>query len=237
MPAAAPATMNQSQIVDRLGEGSRQLGLALESAALRRLSDYLLDLCKWNRKINLVASASATEIIDGHFLDSLALAPILFSLPSAGPLLDIGSGAGFPGLVLKTAYPELQVVLVEPRQKRATFLRHIIRTLKLPGIEVNTLHLTPDDAQQQQMLGRFPVITSRALADLGGFLCLAAAFCEPEGFILCMKGRKATDELGKWQQARAGSPFRLVAQHDYILPFSDIQRHILVFGHSRNNLP
>ncbi len=146
-------------------------------------------------------------------------------------MLDIGSGAGFPGLVLKAAYPEPRVVLVEPRQKRASFLRHIIRTLKLTGIEVYTLHLTPDDPRQQQKLGRFPLITSRALTDLGGFLSLAAAYCAPAGFVLGMKGRKASEELSQWQQSQPDSPFTQVARHTYTLPFSDIQRHILVFQH------
>lgn len=229
--------MSSSQIGERFTEGSRQLGLTLDNAALRRLTGYFQELWKWNRKMNLVASASAKEIIDSHFLDSLALAPVLFSLSNAGPLLDIGSGAGFPGLVLKAAYPELQTVLVEPRQKRATFLRHVIRSLELTDIDVHTLHLTPDDRRQMEQLGRFPVITSRALTDIGGFLALASSFCEPKGFILCMKGRKAADELAHWQRNNSGSPFLLVSRHTYPLPFSDIQRQILVLRHTSNTHP
>lgn len=221
--------MSLARIHARLTEGVRQLALNLDKTALERLTAYFLELRKWNRKMNLVAEASEQEIIDGHFLDSLALAPVLFSLPAPGPLLDIGSGAGFPGLVLKAAYPELQVVLVEPRQKRSSFLRHIIRKLHLSGIDVYSLHLVPDDEAQQHKIGRYPLITSRALTDLGGFLSLAAAYCETVGFVLCMKGRKATEEMNQWQKIHPDSPFTLVVRHSYLLPFSEIQRHILVF--------
>ena len=124
-----------------LEDGLGRLGLALDEAKVEALCVYFAELSKWNRKMNLVAHAAAQQVLEAHFLDSLTLLPFLRATDVQKKLLDVGSGAGFPGLVLKTVLPELEVTLIEPRQKRVSFLKHIIRTLGLKGVEVLAIRL------------------------------------------------------------------------------------------------
>jgi len=215
---------------DYLSDGMQRLGISLDPEAVDRLFAYCRELIKWNKTINLVAAAPLRDLVELHFLDSLALLPLLNSLCPSASLLDIGSGAGFPGLALKAASPDRPVTLVEPRQKRATFLRHVIRQLGLTGATVHTLHLSPNDAGQRRDIGLFAAVTSRAVADLATFLPLAAAFCLPGGCVFCMKGKKAEEEIDRWlAERRAPLPLQLHRRHSYTLPCSGAQREILVF--------
>jgi len=212
-----------------LTEGLEGLQIQLDQAAVDRLLLYYAELIKWNRTVNLVGTDAAAETVELHFLDSLALTPALRCFGWPGPLLDIGSGAGFPGLVLAAAFPDLVTHLVEPRQKRAVFLRHIIRSLRLSNSTVHSLHLRGNDPIQQQKLGLFSAITSRALTDLRQFLRLSASFCHTGGHVLCMKGKRAGEELADFRNDPVFQHFKLVHQHHYPLPFSKADRTILIF--------
>lgn len=116
-----------------LERGTRAVGLALSPVQVDQFLTYLELLLKWNRKMNLTALRAPEEIISRHFLDSLLLIPYL---PEKGRLLDIGSGAGFPGLPLKIARPGLSVDLAEATDKKVSFLKEVIRCLGLQGIRV-----------------------------------------------------------------------------------------------------
>ena len=211
-------------------EGLRHMGLSLDEGDVDRLLVYCRELMKWNRTINLVAAAPIRAIIDLHFLDALAMLPVLQSLCPSASLLDIGTGAGFPGLVVKAAFPEIKLTLLEPRQKRVSFLNHIIRTLSLKAVKVLPLHLEAGKAEHAALVGRHSVVTSRALADISGFLRLAASVCQPGGYALCMKGPRAAEEITSMQQDdNEQSPFRLDNTIPYTLPFSGQQRSIVIF--------
>ncbi|MFU8819302.1 MAG: 16S rRNA (guanine(527)-N(7))-methyltransferase RsmG [Desulfurivibrio sp.] len=211
-----------------LTDGARRMGLPLEPAALERLLAYYAQLLKWNRKINLVAQAPELELLETHFLDSLTLLPLLPPPDTSAvplPLLDIGSGAGFPGLVLKCCLPErLDVTLVEPRQKRVAFLRQVVRTVGLgTGVRVLAQRLEPGER------GSWPLITSRAFASIADFLALSATLSPPGGRVICMKGPRAEEELALWQQQDQADLFRLQEVRSFALPFSGAARHLLLF--------
>ncbi|MDD5759064.1 MAG: 16S rRNA (guanine(527)-N(7))-methyltransferase RsmG [Desulfobulbaceae bacterium] len=209
-----------------LNSGLLSLGLEpLSAPCLARFWLYFLELEKWNRKMNLVAKATEKDILETHFLDSLTLLPELID----GPLLDVGSGAGFPGLALKIAKPELSVVLLEPRQKRVNFLRHVIRSLHLQDIEVVPDRLTADDQAFISTYGQFPLITSRALAEIDPFLALVAAVSPPAGRVLCMKGPRCEEELAAWRQQSPCSPFVMERGVHFALPFSGAGRSVVIF--------
>lgn len=212
-----------------LREGLARLRLVLDDAAVADLCRYQAELAKWSRKMNLVAKAPLAETIETHFLDSLTLLPVLEELPIAGPLLDIGSGAGFPGLALKIARPGLTITLVEPRQKRVSFLRHVIRTLGLTTIEVIDERIEPGQATLRGMIRTFPVITSRAFTAIAGFLDCCAALSPPGGVVICMKGRRAPEEIAEWQTRAPHSPYTLTATFETALPFSQVPRCLLLF--------
>lgn len=212
-----------------LRDGLSRLGLTLHATAVADLCRYHAELAKWSQKMNLIAKAPLAEVIETHFLDSLTLLPVLDELPATGPLLDIGSGAGFPGLALKIARPALHVTLVEPRQKRVSFLRHVIRTLGLSGIEVVEERIEPGQATLKGVARSFPIITSRAFTAIAGFLDCAAALNPPGGAVICMKGRRAPEEIAEWQALSPASPYSLTKTFTTALPFSSIPRCLLLF--------
>src|SRR5210317_1520077 len=137
--------MNPSEINNFLGKGLDLMGLNLNNQpeALSRLSIYFHELKKWNRKINLVArTLDDRQILENHFIDSLTLLSCLDNENLKNEtVLDVGTGAGFPGLLLKTVCPLLPVFLIEPRRNRFYFLKHIVRTLKLQGVEILCVRL------------------------------------------------------------------------------------------------
>ncbi len=207
------------------------MGVTLDAQARKRLLRYCAELTRWSAKINLVAKAPLRETWETHFLDSLTLLRILPSPESAQqPLLDIGTGAGFPGLALKAARPELPVILVEPRQKRVSFLRHVIRTLGLKDIEVLCGRLEKNSGEVDGQILSAPLITSRAFTDIGEFLLHTAAISPTGARVICMKGPKAGEEIAAWRLAQPDSPYRLQEIIELTLPFSGKMRNLVIFS-------
>ncbi|MEN8136356.1 MAG: 16S rRNA (guanine(527)-N(7))-methyltransferase RsmG [Thermodesulfobacteriota bacterium] len=209
--------------------GLKRLDLELSDRAIEQLCTYLAELQKWNKRINLVATAPLETLIETHFLDSLTLLPLVKDCPPPG-LMDVGSGAGFPGLVLKIACPDLEVTMLEPRQKRTSFMRQAIRILGLKGVSVLETRLEKDNPQLSQWQNATPILTSRAFASINLFLDLAAPFCAPGGKVICMKGRKAEAEVAEWQKLSTASPFKLTETITTALPFTNVPRKLLVFS-------
>ena len=199
------------------------MAVELDVQQSRRLYEYFLELKRWSRKVNLISkSATDEEIVEKHFLDSLALLNLL-KLPSAS-LLDVGSGAGFPGLVCKAARPEMKVDLVEPRLKRVSFLRHICRLLDLADVEVHGCRLEDRTLEGEATYGW---VVSRAVAEIGDFLTLCSRFKEYGSSVVCMKGPGYLGELD--DRTIAASGWHLTDTKTYCLPFSGAQRSLLVF--------
>lgn len=218
--------MADTESRDILERGLAALDLRVEEKAREQLRLYCRELLRWNEKMNLIAKAPLERIWETHFLDSLTLLPLL----DTSPLADIGSGAGFPGLALKIARPELAVILVEPRQKRVSFLKHIIRTLGLENIEVRCGRL---EKENNLVAGRplsAPIVTSRAFTAIPDFLLHAEPVNPVGGRVLCMKGPKAEEEIAAWRLAQAESPYRLQEIRSLTLPFSGLVRNLVVFA-------
>ena len=201
--------------------GLDRLGVKLEGDQVDNILLYCHELQKWNKRINLIArNTPATEVIEKHFLDSLTLLPVIDQYGgNSATLLDVGTGAGFPGLVLAAALPDLQVTLVEPRQKRVSFLRHIIRTLQLTNVRLI------EDRLEQAGLSKhdFTFITSRAVADGGRFLAMLGDVPGPDTLVIVMQ---ATDDLEQWIQGSQG--WQLVKKRKLQLPISGAPRLLSV---------
>lgn len=219
---------------EQLRDGARILEIGLEAQAVERLFVYFTELLHWSRKINLIAKGTGeAEILENHFLDSLTLLPLLslFSPSDQCRLLDVGTGAGFPGLVCKAARPELTVTLLEPRLKRVSFLRHVIRTLGLTGVEVLAGRVE-DEALLPPMLSNsiFTHITSRAVTDCGDFLQMVNRLCAPQTTVICMKGSKWRQELQDMGTLSPAISFQHVSTVERELPFSGAKRALLSFA-------
>ncbi len=218
--------INQDEASRYLKRGVQALGFeSLPDSCFTQFWFYFSELEKWNRKMNLVAKAADMDILETHFLDSLTLLPEI----NTGSLLDVGSGAGFPGLALKIACPQLAVTLLEPRQKRVSFLQHVIRSLHLTGIEVVAKRLVMDDQAFVQAHGQFSSITCRALSEIDSFLSLVEPLVPVQGRVLCMKGPRCDEELAIWRQQSPSSPFALERCVRFSLPFSGAERSLVIF--------
>ncbi|UCD65477.1 MAG: 16S rRNA (guanine(527)-N(7))-methyltransferase RsmG [Deltaproteobacteria bacterium] len=214
-----------------LAQGLNIMGLSLDNQpqALSRLSHYFQELKKWNRKVNLVArTLDDKEILENHFLDSLTL---LSLLPQESLkqeiLLDVGTGAGFPGLVLKAACPTLSVTLVEPRKNRFYFLKHIARVLNLKGLEVLDISLEEKVKAKELSTRRFSFITSRAFTDILGFIKIAYPYLEKDGRIVLMKGPGIVNEMNNLGQIEMDGNFFETESKTLTLPFAKKKRWLV----------
>lgn len=207
-----------------LAEGAKVFGIDLDEKGIEAFERYCRELLKWNQKINLTAIRTEKGILLKHFLDSLSVHPYL---SEASILLDIGSGAGFPGIPLKIIAPALEVTLIDSVQKKVDFQRHIIRTLHLKGIEA--IHGRVQDQEViQRMEERFDVVISRAFSDLSTLLTLSHPLLKKRGKVLAMKGKREGEEDPS-SSARERAPFRLQKAITFILPFSSFERTIFLF--------
>jgi 16S rRNA (guanine527-N7)-methyltransferase len=207
-----------------LTEGAKAFGIHLDEEAVHRFSIYLDELLKWNRKINLTAIRTEREIIIKHFLDSLSVYPYLFQHHI---LLDIGSGAGFPGIPLKIVGPGFNIALVDSVLKKVDFQNHIIRTLRLDGIKAVHGRLEPRRVPEE-LAGRFDAVVARALSDLKTFLSIAYLCLRAGGTAVAMKGKGNEEELRAAIEAEA-SRYSLSNSVTFSLPFTRIERSILFF--------
>jgi 16S rRNA (guanine527-N7)-methyltransferase len=205
-------------------EGAKTFGIDLDEKAIEAFELYLKELLKWNQKINLTAIRSAKGIVLKHFLDSLSVYPYL---PEHSFILDIGSGAGFPGIPLRIIQPSFEITLIDSVRKKVDFQRHIIRMLDLKGTEA--IHgRVQDGGVLQRLRGRFDITLSRAFSDLRTFLLLSLPVLKQEGTVIAMKG-EADDEEIRLLTGTEGIQYRLQKTIPLTLPFSSFKRTILLF--------
>jgi 16S rRNA (guanine527-N7)-methyltransferase len=205
-------------------EGAKAFGIYFDKKIAEAFELYLKELLKWNQKMNLTAIRTEKGIVLKHFLDSLSVFPYLSHVSS---LLDIGSGAGFPGIPLKIVQPSSEVTLIDSVRKKVDFQRHIIRMLGLKGMEA--IHGRVQGREIRQTMGeRFDMIISRAFSDLQTFLILSFPLLKKGGIVLAMKGEVNSEEirfLSKLEEVR----YRLQKTVSFFLPFSSLKRSILLF--------
>lgn len=206
-----------------LEAGLSQLGLSRPHLADRLLA-YLELLVKWNRAFNLTAVREPGEMVRRHLLDSLAILPWV----EGERLLDVGSGAGLPGIPLAIARPRLHVVLLDSNGKKARFLRQAKLELGLDNVDVVEARVescAPDKP--------FDLISSRAFAQLDEFLALTGPLLAPGGRWLAMKGRLDENEL-----AAVDSGQFIVRPHRLTVPGLDAERHLIeIQRKTRTNEP
>ena len=174
---------------------AKTIEIDLDHTLNRLFSIHAIELIKWTQKINITTITDPIEVASNHFLDSLV--PSQFIPPEAA-MLDIGSGGGFPGIPLKVILPKLSVTLIDASRKKTSFLKHVIRTLKLDNIEA--LHIRAEDlAIQPSYINRFDVIISRALSSLDAFVRLALPLLANGGVIIALRGEVDKAELDNLQ--------------------------------------
>jgi 16S rRNA (guanine527-N7)-methyltransferase len=232
--------MHPADIENFLAQGLDLMRLSLDNQpeALSRLALYFHELKKWNRKINLIArTLNDHQILENHFLDSLTLLSFLdLENQEQEIVLDVGTGAGFPGLVIKTVCPLLSVVLIEPRKNRYYFLKHIVRVLDLQGVELLNVRIEETTELKELSERKFSFITSRAFTDINQFIRLTAPYLLRGGRIVCMKGPGAEKELDTLVRKGLAEKFYVVETKKLQLPFSEAERILIFIKHSDEKL-
>lgn len=203
---------------DIIVKGAQSLGIPLDNRAVDRMMLHLTLLMEWGKKKNLTAIRDPKEIAIRHFLDSLT---VLNVIPEGNPLtmLDIGSGAGFPGVVIRTARAAFQLTLLDRDVYRIVFLKHLVGKLGIEGVRFlnSTLEALPNDPN----FPRFDIIVSRAYSSDPIFWDDLIPLVNPGGSIIRMAG-PSFDEAGFVLRN-----FRLTARWSGELPFSDYSRTVL----------
>lgn len=205
--------MKDAELIDLLRKGSLELGVELNDTQAAAFLTYLRELKAWNKKINLTAIEDEKDIIIKHFLDSLT--PVS-RLSGVRTMLDIGAGAGFPGLPLKIVRPELELTLLDSVEKKVNFMKHIARTLGMSGVEAIPHRAEAPDLVYR-LSNRFDCVISRAFAEMEAFAALAFPYIRPGGMLLAMKGPSVAEEL-------RGLEIKGLSQPEIVevrVPFSD----------------
>lgn len=211
-------------------EGLQQLYLDLNATQLEQLATYRRELLDWNTRINLTAITDPQEVLIKHFLDSFSLLSVYNA--EKARVLDIGTGAGFPGLVLKIVRPQWDVILLEATGKKVTFLQHIIETLHLT--HVTAIHGRAEElAHKPTYRARFDLVTARAVSTLPTLLEYATPYSRAGGTIILPKKGDLTEELAHGKRAAAQLGATFVADHLVQLAGLDDGRRLLVWKQNK----
>ena len=215
MPASdKPTPRSEAVPLDhaRLVDGARELGLDLPEETLASFDRYVALLRSWNERMNLVSRGSLATVESRHILDSLT-ALLAFEGAPTGSVIDVGSGAGFPGLPLKIVYPQIDLTLLEGTGKKVRFLEAAIKELGLEGVDAVS--------ERAETLGRdreyreaFHVVLARGLAPLAVLAELTLPFCRQRGIVVAHKSPGVESEVEEARRAiemLGGAPPRIVA--------------------------
>lgn len=181
--------MKSAALNKDLRQAASGFGLDLNQRAIEQLTTYVETLLHWRTHISLTTAATSSQIVEEHIADSFALVGHLSEDPCL--MIDIGSGAGFPGVPVAIVRPDVRVTLVESRRKRANFLREALRRSEIGNAQVSEARA---ESLAESLRGAAQVITSRALGSLGDLLALAEELLAPGGCVLAMKGPRGRAE-------------------------------------------
>jgi len=210
-----------------LRDGAAEIGIPLGDTELEQFSRFAVELAKWNSKINLTAIKDDKEVVLKHFLDSLT---VVGKVRLSGRVLDVGSGAGFPGIPLQIVRPDLEIVSVDAVEKKVLFQRHAARTLGL--VNFKAVHARGETLQS--IYGSyFDIIVSRAFTDLLSFVRMVRPLLADGGAIVAMKGSEGKSEVAQYENELSGLGLCVDSVQEFSLPVEGDRRSIITISHKR----
>ena len=219
-------TLKQNYDTTQFENDLKQLGIALSDHQMKQFLKYYELLVEWNEFMNLTAITEYDEVMKKHFLDSLSLIKT-YDVSKNRTVIDVGTGAGFPGLAIKIAYPELQVTLLDSLNKRIKFLDEVILQLGLTGVE--TVHGRAEDyAKPGKLREKFDLCVSRAVANLTSLTEYCLPFVKVGGEFISYKSEKMSEELEHAKKAISVLGGKYDRCEEFYLPESDIFRNLVV---------
>lgn len=216
--------MDIDEFSKEIKEKMNKIQINIDDRKIEKFYKYMNLLLEWNKKMNLTAIVEPKEVILKHFVDC---ATILKHISKKGKVLDIGTGAGFPGIPLKILDERLDITLVDSLNKRITFLNNVIDKLGLQNVKV--IHARAEDlAVKDEYREKYDILISRAVAPLNTLLEYMLPFVKIDGRCICMKGVNIIEEVNNSKKALDILKGNIISMEEIILPDTDIKRNIII---------
>ena len=208
----------------------KEISIEFSDIQIKKFYKYMNLLIEWNEKINLTAITEPKEIIIKHFIDSLT---VLKDVKGKNTLVDVGTGAGFPGIPLKIMNEEIKITLLDSLNKRINFLNEVIKELDLRNIE--TMHSRVEEAgKNKKYRESFDIATARAVANLSTLSEYMLPLVRVGGKSICMKGSEVGEELQNSKKAISILGGEIENIDNFQLPKSDMKRNIVIIKKVKN---
>ena len=207
--------MNNNEFLEEL----KKINIELTKDQQSQLEKFYQLLIEWNKQINLTRITDKEDVYLKHFYDSLTIAKVI-DLSKIDTLCDVGTGAGFPGIVLKIVYPNLKITLVDSLQKRINYLNQIIKELNLKDIKA--IHTRGEDYKET-----FDVVTSRAVANIETLVKYTMHLVNKKGIFIAMKGN-IDNELTKPIEKKLSRKYKIIKIEKFQLPKENSERSLVV---------
>lgn len=222
--------MEKIEFIEKIKKQAQKIGVNITDEQAEKFYSYTNMLLEWNEKINLTAITELDEIIQKHFIDSLTISKYLKENDS---IIDVGTGAGFPGIPLKIVRDDISVTLLDALNKRINFLNEVIEQNKLTNIK--TIHARAEEAGKNKNLREsFDIATSRAVAPLNVLVEYLLPLVKIGGKCICMKGSNTKEEIENSRKAISILGGTIEEIQELELPDSDIKRTIIVIKKEKN---
>lgn len=208
----------------------KKIDIELSKKQIEQFYTYMNLLLEWNEKINLTAITEPKEVILKHFVDSLTISAYI---KKGSKLVDMGTGAGFPGIPLKILRDDIEITLVDSLNKRINFLNEVIKELELR--EISTVHARAEEfGQNKKYREKFDIATSRAVANLSTLSEYLVPLVKLEGKIICMKGSEVKEEVENAKNAIKILGGKMEKEESFNLPNSDMKRNLVIIKKIKN---
>ena len=215
--------MKINEFKELMKENLKELNIELSDLQLKQFYNYMNILIEWNKFMNLTGITEPEEVITKHFIDSLT---VLDKVNKNASIIDVGTGAGFPGIPIKIAFPETKVVLLDSLNKRIKFLNEVIEKLKLNNIE--TIHGRAEEyGRNKNHREKYNIAIARAVAPLNILLEYLMPFVKVNGKCLCMKGSSSEEEIKNSENAIKILGGELIETKEFYIPNTDMRRRIV----------
>ncbi len=202
-------------------ESIRELGIEATESQMNQLNKFYNLLKEWNQKINLTRIIEKKEVYLKHFYDSLTIVKEV-NLKEISTLCDVGTGAGFPGIVLKIFYPNVKITLVDSLLKRVKYLNEVIKELDLDNI--TAIHIRAEDLHNQ-----YDIVTARAVANIEKLLKYTMHLVKETGYLVAMKGN-VDEELSEEVQRKINQKYKIIKINKFYLPIEKSHRSLVIIG-------
>ena len=222
--------MKEEEFNKKMKESLKELNIEISEKQLNQFYNYMNILIEWNKVMNLTNITEPEGIIQKHFVDSLT---VLKSIKENDSIIDVGTGAGFPGIPIKIAFPETRITLLDSLNKRIKFLEEVINKLELKNIE--TIHGRAEEvAHNKKYREKYDIAIARAVAPLNVLSEYLLPFVKIGGYAICMKGTKGKEEAEEGKNAIKILGGEITNSREFNLPNTEMARVIIEIEKIKN---